>query len=260
MRESTFGLGKSAAGAIAAITIREGVRARLPLAWLCLLFGLAGLQSFLGALALIDAGDVVLSVSAPIARLLAVLVTAVFVIAPLSRELGDGGADIMFAAPVPRAWWVLGRMAGHGTLAIGTAISVSLPLTLHAPAAAVLAWGTSLALESLLVAALAVLITISLVRLPLALLALLATYACARMIGVIEMLGRASDQTGWFDGFIHLLALVLPRLDLNAVTGWLLPGDAAVRADVLLPGLAQTALYGLIVIVAASLDIERRRA
>jgi len=161
---------------------------------------------------------------------------------------------------VARAWWVLGRMAGHSVLALGTALSATLPLMMHASVTASGAWGLSLALECVLVCALAVLITISLVRLPMALLALLATYACARMIGVIQMLGQADSQAGVFAGIIDGLALIMPRLDLNAMTEWLLPDGAASLGSALLPGLMQTCLYGMIIVLAASLDIERRRA
>lgn len=255
---SSFALGRTAALAIASITIREGARAKLPLAWAFLALGLWGLQTFVGALALIDGETVVLSIVAPIARLLAVLVTAVFVIAPLSRELADRGTDIVFAAPIARGWWVLGRLTGHSLLALGSAAAATLPLLLVASPDAVLPWGMSLAFECVLVAGLAVLVTISLVRLPLSLLAVLAIYACARSIGVIQMLGDASEGGGWTTGLIDLLALLMPRLDLNARTAWLL--SEGIGLPDLLPGLAQTLLYGLLIAIAASLDIERRRA
>lgn len=248
-----------AAIAIARNTVREGLRARLPLVWLALAGGLLGLQSFVSALAMIDGSAVVLSLAAPVARLAAVIVTAVFVIAPLARELGERGTEIVFSAPIPRASWALGRIAGHAALAAGTALAATLPLLLHAEAAPLARWGLTLAGECALVAALASLVTFSLERLPLSLLAVLAFYACARLIGVIEMIQKTRASEGAIDAFIGTLALVLPRFDLNARTAWLVdPGAAAPGA--LLAALLQTALYGAIVLVAASLDVERRRA
>ncbi|MEZ5738532.1 MAG: ABC transporter permease [Burkholderiaceae bacterium] len=252
-------------GVIARHAIRETLRGRLPVAWIGMLAVLAAAGFFLDALSLVEHETVVLSVLAPLARLAAVLITATFVIAGVSREFTDRNIDMMFAAPVPRHAWVLGRFAGYTLLAAGTALMAGLPLLLQSPVLALLTWTLSLLAELVMVAGIALLITISLVRVPIAMLAFGALYGCARVIGVIQMLDRANvdeGQSPFSVGgmLIDGLAALLPRLDLLTRTDWLLDGFTGSIVSLLTPALGQSLLYSAIVLLAATIDVGNRRA
>lgn len=255
--------GWRATKSIAVMTIREAMRSRLVAVWLLLLMVVAGAQMFVGALSMMQGEVVALSIVAPVSRALAVMVTASFVIASVSREMSERGIEIIFSAPIPRALWVCGRLAGFGLISIGTAICAGLPLALNADLVALSVWTFSLAAELVLVAAIALMVSVAIVRMPLALMAFMAVYVCARMIGVIQMLQQSDPlegsgsvtPSGWL---IEGLAALLPRLDLLTRTEWLVESLSSGLASALNPVLIQVPIFAAIAVVIAAIDLHRR--
>src|SRR5438445_4921166 len=125
------------------------------LVWLALAavaLGLA-LGAFLSQVALTESRMLQAAVVAALLRVCAVFVIAAQVVASVRREIDDKRLELMLALPLSRAAQYLGRLAGFIALGFVLAIVFALPLLLWAPAAAVLAWGLSLAFELALVAA-----------------------------------------------------------------------------------------------------------
>jgi hypothetical protein len=248
---------------IAVTTIREAIRSRLVAVWLLLVIIAIGAQMFVGALSMMQGQTVTLSIVAPICRALAVMVTASFVIASVSREMSERGIEIIFSAPIPRVVWVFGRLGGFSLISTGTALCAALPLAINANLFALSVWTFSLAAELILVAAIALMVSVAIVRMPLALMAFMAVYVCARMIGVIQMLQQSDPlegsgsiaPSGWL---IEALAALLPRLDLLTRTEWLVESVSSGLLSALSPVLIQVPVFAGIAIVVAAIDLHRR--
>ncbi len=201
------------------------------------------------------------SFAAPLVRLAAVVVSGVFAIALVSRELSDRSVDLSLAAPITRSTWVIGKWLGLSVIAAVTAGVAALPLLLLVPFAAWWPWTVTLMWEAMTVAGLALLVTIALTQVAVSLLAVLALYATARLIGVFLLLQERAPllDAGWLNslsnGVLSLLGLLLPRLDLFARTEWLLEGGAPALAG----AVVQTALYAAVVLAVGCVDFGRRR-
>ncbi len=233
---------------------------------------LAGLccRWFVAAMAMIESADSAISLTAPLMRLTAVVVVAAVSVSVIGRELTERRIETALSAPIARSVWVLGRFGGLAIMGVPTALAAGLPLAATDRLVSWLAWTTSLMLELWMTAALALAVTIALRRPAASLLATLVFYLCSRAIGVIDMLAASGGLTDgdagggpaqWFTG---LLALILPRLDFFAPTGWLLDSPAAGAQALastmgwgMLQGLAQCLLYLTLLLLVACRDVDR---
>jgi hypothetical protein len=135
-------------------------------------------------------------------------------------------------------------------------------LLLYAPVPSVLIWTASLAAELLLVAALSLLCLFTFSQVTLALPVVAGFYLLARTMGAIQLMaaGPLTDPSGLTDRVlrwvVEAIAFLLPDLYRFASSEWLAyPGTAAA---VLLPVLAQTAVYLLLLVGASLFDLYRR--
>ena len=112
------------ASTIAYYTLLEALRNRLM--WLLGLIPLTGIavSGFLGELAVTESAQVQVALLAAFFRLAAVFLVATFVVTSLVRELNYKGLGLVLALPLPRAGYVLGKLAGFAALAVGPAEEV----------------------------------------------------------------------------------------------------------------------------------------
>ncbi len=248
--------------AIARFTLLEARRTRL--AWL-LVAGMlvaAALALFAGALAITGAGGVRTALIAAALRLFAVLVVALFVATSMVREMNDKVADLMLALPMPRATWYFGKLCGYALVALAIALATGAMVACFAPSPAVLAWTVSLALELILVAALALLCLFTFNQVPAALCAVLAFYALARSIDALQLIahGPVLAAHGLADrvavALLDGIALLVPHLGRFARSEWLLY-DANAWAE-LAANAGQWAIFVLVLAAAALFDLYRR--
>ncbi|MEZ5727878.1 MAG: hypothetical protein R3E48_07790 [Burkholderiaceae bacterium] len=252
-----------AAGVIARFTVLEAWRSRWLLASLVAIAVVAGASLFARELALVERAALTLAVAAPLLRLTAVFLVAVFATVLVVRELGDRTIELLIGAPVARSTWVLGKWAGLAAIAVLTATLAAVPLIWFASPAALAGWWATLAAELVLVCGFALLISISFAQVAVSILAMTAFYLVSRMIGVVLLLQKnlplevpgALDAIG--GGLIRALDLSLPRLDLFARTAWLLEGGAP-ATSALWACATQFLLYGVLLAVVGCLDFGRR--
>lgn len=246
---------------IARYTLLEALRNRL--LWLLIVaaLGAIGLSGFLDALALTESRELQAALLAAVLRLAAVFLIATFVVTSLVREANERGLELLLALPLPRAAYVLGKLAGFGALALLPALLFGALGLLFAPPAQAALWGASLLCELWIVAAFSLFCTLTLNQVLPALAASLSFYLLARIVGTLQLLGHGghgATQRALGAG-VDALALLLPRLDGFTRSDWLVyPADGAGLCALLLPIVAQTALYVTLLASAALFDLYRK--
>jgi len=246
---------------IARYTALEALRGKF--LWLCLLIVCAalGLSALLGQLALTESRATEAALVAAALRLASVFLLMTFVVTSMAREAADHGLELLLALPLPRAAYLLGKLAGFAALAVLPAILFGGLTLLWAPPLQSLLWGLSLLAELWIVAAFSLLCAASLHNALPALATSAGFYLLARMIDSLQLLahgsyGASSSVQGALAAGIDLLALLLPRLDLFARGDWLLYATGNWSALAALA--AQTAIYVALLTAAALCDFYRR--
>ncbi len=252
-----------AAATLARIVVLEARRSGLP--WVALgTWALAlALAAFLSQVALTESRALQASVTAALLRVAAVFLLAAHVASSTLRESDDKVLELLLALPVPRAELYLGRLAGFAACATMIAALFTLPLFAWASPAAVAAWGLSLALECVLVAAAALFFARSLSSVVSALSATAGLYLLARSVAAIQAMASSPLSEPTFGSraaglAVDVLSLVLPRLDAVTRAEWLLYGaPTATEYGAALAGLA---IYAALLVAAGLFDFHRRNA
>jgi ABC-type transport system involved in multi-copper enzyme maturation permease subunit len=247
---------------IARYTLLEALRNRL--IWLLALAALAGigLSGFLNELALTESREVQAALLAALLRLSGVFLIATFVVTSQVREANDKGLDMLLALPIPRAAYLLGKLAGFGALALLPALLFGALLLFFAPPAQAALWAVSLLCELWIVAAFSLLCALSLHQAMPALAAVGGFYLLARSTGALQLLGHGAQDADPFGAQraiaagIDLIAALLPRLDQFTRTDWLLYHSGTPHA--LLAIVVQSAIYIALLTAAALFDLYRK--
>ncbi|NHZ39612.1 ABC transporter permease [Massilia aquatica] len=236
---------------IATYTLLEALRNRL--AWVlgALAIGAVALGGFLGQLALTESAALQAALLAALLRVCCVLLVAGFVATSVVREAGDKGQELLLALALPRAAYVLGKLAGFGLVALLPALLFGVLALTLAPAAWCAAWALSLWCELWIVAAFALLCVLTFGQVLAALAATLAFYVLARAIASLQAM--AQDAAALVRTAIDALSAMLPHLDQFTRSEWLVYGGAQVA-----PLLAQTAIYVALLGAAALFDFYRK--
>ena len=246
---------------IARYTLVEALRSRLP--WLFVLAAAAALAlaGFLQQLALTESGATQAAIVSALLRPVAVFLLVGFVVTSLARKAADKGQELLLALPMPRAVYVLGKLAGFGALALLPALLFGLLTCMWAAPAQSALWAVSLLGELWIMAAFSLLCALGL---PHALPALAASggfYVLARSVGSLQLLAHGS--TAAHDGSrqaiayaIDTLALLLPNLDHFTRSEWLLYATGDWQALGLVA--AQTAIYVGLLAACALCDFYRK--
>ncbi|WP_343729474.1 ABC transporter permease [Duganella sp.] len=246
---------------IARYTLLEALRNRL--LWLLLLMaaGAVAVSGFLNELALTESRQLQAALLGAVLRLAAVFLVATFVVTSMAREANDKGLELLMALPLPRAVYLVGKLAGFGALALLPALLFGALGLFFAPPAQAALWAFSLLCECWIVAAFSVLCMLTLSQVLPALAAAFAFYLLARVIAVLQLLGHGAasvhsvSQQALNTG-IDGLALLLPHLDQFTRSDWLVyhSGSAAELGAIA----AQTAIYVALLTAAALFDLHRK--
>ena len=251
-----------AALTIARYTLLEALRNRLLWLLLVVALGAVGVSGFLNALALTESRQLQAALLGAVLRLAAVFLIATFVVTSMVREANDKGLELLMALPLPRAVYLLGKLAGFGALAVLPAVLFGALALFFAPPAQAALWAVSLLCECWIVAAFSLLCMLTLNQVLPALAAAFAFYVLARAIGTLQLLGhgataaRSAAQQA-LNTAIDGLALLLPHLDRFTRSDWLVYHDGG-AAD-LLAIAAQTAIYVALMAAAGLFDLYRKQ-
>lgn len=248
--------------AISRYTALEALRTRVPATTLLTLLVLLGASLFIRELAVTESTRFQTGFYAAAARLCAVFLASLYVLASITREFNDKGLEVLLALDVPRSHYICGKLAGFTLTAVAIALLLSLPLWLLAPPAAVLAWTASLALELALVVALSLFCIVTFSQMLPAAGFVAAFYLLARSVTAMRLMGAhpvagedtLSQQVS--GAFVEALAFVVPALDAWTQTAWLV--DAAPAPETLWTIAVQGAIYVALLAAAMLFDFHRR--
>ena len=247
---------------IARYTLLEALRNRLLWLLLVMAFGAVGISGFLNELALTESRQLQAALLGAVLRLAAVFLIATFVVTSMAREANDKGLELLMALPLPRAVYLLGKLAGFAALAVLPAALFGALALFFAPPAQAALWAVSLLCECWIVAAFSLLCMLTLNQVLPALAAALAFYVLARAIGTLQLLGHgagAAQSAGQqaLGAAVDALALLLPHLDRFTRGDWLVYHDGG-AAD-LLAIAAQTVIYVALMAAAGLFDLYRKQ-
>jgi ABC-type transport system involved in multi-copper enzyme maturation permease subunit len=250
------------AATIARYTLLEAARTRLPLLVGAAIVLLAGASLFAGELAIAESTRFQAGLYAAGARLAAVFIAALYVLASMAREFDDKGLEIMLALDVSRAHYLLGKLCGYLAIATLVAAAAAMPLALAAPWSAVLQWGISLGLELAVVVAFALFCIVSLGHLTLAACLAAGFYVLGRSLAAVRLMsanpiaGGDSAAHQVMHWMVEGLALLIPALDEWTRTAWVVDTPGAWFAIAQLAG--HGALYVTLLAAAALFDFYRK--
>lgn len=247
---------------IARFTLLEAHRTRLALLALGVLSVVWAGSLFIHQIAITESDRLQWSFYASGARLASVLVLALYITSSMVREFNEKGLELLLALDLPRASYVLGKLAGYAALAVLLALVCGAPMLVYAPPDVVAVWSASLFCELAIVAALSIFCIVTLHQVLPATMVILGLYLLGRSITAMrlmaetELLGSMGGVRPAIDFGVEALARVVPALDRFALTEWI--ADRAVSAAVLGP-IALQALLAVAVLTAAALfDFYRR--
>jgi len=249
-------------GAIARYTVLEAWRNRLIVLVVVVVALLTLLSLFARELAITESGRLQTAILASTLRVASVFLIALYILNGLTREFNDKVLELMLSLDLPRPGYLMGKFLGFAIVALAVAVIVTVPVAVLVPAHAALAWGCSLALELLIIAALSVFCITTFTQLLPAAAFVAAFYLLARSITAIQLMSGSSLLGG--DGFGHkasavladALALALPRMDAFTQTAWLV-NDAGAQIA-LLNIVLQTVVYVALLLAAAMFDLYRK--
>lgn len=247
---------------IARYTLLEAARTQLPALVLVTFALLFAASFFIETISITEGARFQSGFYAATARLAAVFIAALYVIATVAREFNDKVLEVLLALDLPRSHYVLGKLAGFLAIALAIAAAAAAPLAGLAAPQPALAWAASLALELAIVAALALFCVITFNQLTAAACFVLAFYALARSLTAIRLMSEnpitgadtLPHQAARF--VIEALALLLPALDSWTQTAWLV--NEAAFWPALAPLAWQSALYVALLAAAALFDFHRK--
>lgn len=252
----------SAVLAIARMTVLEAARGRF--AWLVAGYALAGcvLAAFVAEVAITETESFRSGLLGAWLRWCAVFTVTAFVVSSVSSEIRDKGLDLVLSMAVPRAVYYAGKLAGLAAVAALSAGACALALVWFAPPAQTALWATSLALELLVVTAMALLCVLTFSQIAWAMSTVLGFYVLARSTTALQLMAHepaavpASAARSFVRAFVDALAHLLPDLDRFTESEWLIYGDGT-AADLEFAAV-QTAVYTVLLGAAALFDLYRR--
>jgi len=248
-------------GTIAFYTLLEALRNRLM--WLIIAVALIaiGISGFLNELALTESRQIQIALLAALLRFSAVFLIATFVVTSMVREFNDKGLELLLALPLPRAGYVLGKLAGFGALALVPALLFGSLTMFFSPVAQSAQWTLSLICELWIVAAFSLLCVLTFSQIMAALSAVMALYLLARSVAALQLiasdpLNAATPSQQVINSVINALSALLPHLDEFTKTEWLVyhTGSWTTLSSLMVQG----AIFLALLVGAALFDLYRK--
>jgi len=211
---------------IALYTLLEALRNRL--SWLVLVVALLGigLSGFLNEMALTESQQTQVALLAAFYRFAAAFLLATFVVTSMVREFNDKGLELLLSLSLPRAAYLLGKLAGFACLAVLPAMSFGLLTLFFSSTEQSVLWTISLICELWIVAAFAMLCVLSFNQIMAALSATMGFYLLARSITALQFIATeaqldSSTSQQFMAMVMKAISAVIPHLDTFTKTEWL---------------------------------------
>jgi ABC-type transport system involved in multi-copper enzyme maturation permease subunit len=243
---------------IARFVLLEARRSGLPWLAVACIAACVGVALFLSQVALTETREFQAAAAAVLLRFSGAFLIATYVVTSVARETGDRGLELALTLPISRLTYYAGKLAGFACCGALLAMAFAMPLLLWSPPAAVAMWCASLAMETALVAAMALFFSMALSVVP-AFAATAGLYLLGRSISAIQAIAAgplAEKGENALRGAMDAFAVLVPRLDSATRTEWLIYGSAT-PTD-FLAALGGSAIYFAVVVAAGLFDFSRR--
>ncbi|MEZ5823239.1 MAG: hypothetical protein R3C97_00360 [Geminicoccaceae bacterium] len=258
--------------------LTRAIADRLITAWPFMLTGIGALALGVGQAMMAEQGEASITFLAAGSRLALVLLIVAYTSIWIARDFESKEIELLTSRAASRLDLLLAMLVT--ILLLAAAMAAPLPLMAllfglfaargHRPLDGLVLWTVTLAIEAALAGTLALFVSLALPNPVIAMSVTFGWYLLARLSGTL--LGTAgiagegqealiapagSGDAGMvLDAGMHLLALVLPRLDLMAQSDWLVHGPATGTA--LFPTMLQCLVHGALLATAAFIDFRRR--
>jgi|CXWL01.1.fsa_nt_gi ABC-type transport system involved in multi-copper enzyme maturation permease subunit len=240
----------------------EAARTKVPLLALLTLALLLCASLFVRELAVTESLRFQIGFYASAARLCAVFMASLYVLASISREFNDKGLEVALALDLPRSHYIFGKLAGFIIAAAVMAAILALPLWVLAPAPAAALWTASLAVELGLIVVLSLFCIVTFSHLLPAAGFVAAFYLLARSVTAMRLIsahpvsGQDTLTHQVTGALVEGLGYLLPALDRWTDTAWLV--NATPDASMLLVIAGQGGIYMVLLTAATLFDFYRR--
>ena len=243
-------------------TALEAVRTRLPLLAALALALLLCASFFVRELAVTESLRFQIGFYAGAARLCAVFMVSLYVLASIAREFNDKGLEVALALDLPRSHYIFGKLAGFMLAAAAMAVILALPLWILTSAPAAALWTASLAIELGLIVVLSLFCIVTFNHLLPAAGFVAAFYLLARSVTAMRLIsanpvsGQDTLSHQFTGALTEGLGYLIPALDRWTETAWLV--NAAPDPATLLAIAGQGAIYIALLTMATLFDFYRR--
>ncbi|TNE31893.1 MAG: hypothetical protein EP349_03190 [Alphaproteobacteria bacterium] len=188
----------------------------------------AATASFLGAASVAEQQELAVVFGAGGLRFLGALGTILFCCFHIRRSFEHKEVEFLLSRPISRIGFLISHAAAFmiiGT-AIAAVISIAVSLIGNADFEGLLLWGSSLAVEYIIIATTALFFSMVISSAAGSALACLGVYVLARLIGMLLGITYVMDNTliAFLGNIMEIISIIIPRLDLMAQTSWLVYG------------------------------------
>jgi len=217
---------------------------------------------FIGELAITEGIQMQSAILASSLRLFSVFTMALFVITSMIREFNDKGFELILSHPVPRSSYYFGKFAGFSVVALIIVLMSACCLCVYAPIDAVSFWSFSLFCELLIIIALSLLSLFSFNSITISFSVVMAFYLLSRSIEAIQLISdspilqSSSISHQFINGFLDIIAYVIPDLNKYTQTDWLVYASD-IQADMFIV-ISQTLIYVILLSCVALFDLYRK--
>lgn len=236
-------------------TLLEAWRTRILLVWLAVVLIAVLIAGFGAQLALTESARFRLVWLGVGLRLAALVLLTFFVASSLLRERDERRTEFILGFALARRDYLLAKLIAAAMLAALFAASAA-GVLLFAEAR-VAAWGMTLWLELILIAALAIFASMTMSSIAAALSFVFTFYLLARIWPGLVYLSSVSpfaDQYATLGAAARMFGTLLPRVDLYTRSEWLLGAPADIAPMAIVHAFA----YGVLLLAAALIDLRRR--
>jgi ABC-type transport system involved in multi-copper enzyme maturation permease subunit len=225
----------------------------------------AYIAAVLGGTALVETQEMTISLSAGAARMILAVGLIVFVCFHLRYAFDTKEMDVFLSRPISRRSLVIAYWLGF----VAVALLLLLPIIGLIAWLGILnlsgfwLWSASLAMESLLVVAIALFASVTLRSGVTAMLTSLGLYTIMRMMGFFvatansTMLNQGDMLVRSMRWLLETISIFIPRLDLYGNAQWLIYGGGGIETLGTL--FAQIVVFIPLLLVATMIDLQRRQ-
>ncbi|MCB2082245.1 MAG: hypothetical protein KDD76_06365 [Rickettsiales bacterium] len=228
------------------------------------MFAAAGISRFLADTAVVEQRQMELAYMAGSIRAILVLGLIVFICYHVRRSFENKEVDVLLSRPITRETFVFSYWLGFALVALLLVLPMvaGIGWLLHLNMPGLMQWSLTLLLELWIVVAFGLFCSLILKSSVISVLLTIGFYIISRMMGFfLYVFERESEEIKtMMDAFreaLRLIYYIVPRLDMNAKSNWLIYGIGS-ETHLILP-VAQAVVYVPLILLMAIYDFRRQQ-